>query len=97
MTEGYFSEQVTYNLIELQLLFNLSDEELLLGISYAEKIGWLAAKPSTIALTIIRIIKKDYPNQLIYKLGKTEYQTMKKWTTKVCKILGINQIWFSVS
>lgn len=94
---GYFSEQVVINLMEFQSIFKLSTEEIMAGIIMADKIGWQAARPSTISLVIIRILKPNIPNSMIYQLGRTELQTMRKWTSCVCAKLGIKDNFFIIN
>lgn len=87
---------VIRNLDEMCELFQLTDEEFVKSIDYARKTGWQTAHPSTIALAIIRIVKPEIPNILIYKLGRSEYQTLRRWTIFICMKLKIKQRWFNV-
>ena len=93
MSETFY-EMVFDNLAELAVIFNIKDDELLRCIVYAERLGWLAAKPSTIALVLIRIVCPDISNSTIYHLGNTELQTMRKWTCICCEKLKIKNIHF---
>jgi hypothetical protein len=89
-----FSKMVCDNLFIMAPIFDLDSLELIKAIGYADVIGFQSAKPSSIALAIIRIIKPELSNKIIYKLGKTEFNTLKKWTVHICKLLNIEQIWF---
>lgn len=85
---------VVNNLNEMQTVFGLTGNDFLKAIKIADEVGWVQAKPSSIALAIVRIVKPSLKNKEIYRLGRTEYFTMRKYTIYICEKLKIKQRWF---
>lgn len=84
MPENIFVRMVINNLNEMQAVFGLTNNDFLKAIKIADEVGWVQAKPSSIALAIVRIVRPSLKNKDIYRQGRTEYQTLKKYTDIVC-------------
>ena len=86
-----FYQKVQLAIKRLSVPFGLTEEESDLCCDYAERIGWQNAKPNSIALALIRIMKPNIPKKTFYTLGNTEYNTLYKWISTCCEILNLNQ------
>jgi len=94
MSEGIYEAMVINNLNEMAPLFSLNQREFLKAVDFARRLGWQSAKPSSIALAIIRLIKPEISNKTFYKVGKIEYKTLKKWTILCAHDLHVGQPYF---
>jgi len=86
-----FYQKVQLAIKRLSVPFGLTEEESDLCCDYAERIGWQNAKPNSIALALIRILRSNMPKKDFYSLGNTEYNTLYKWVNFCCKELELKQ------
>jgi hypothetical protein len=94
MSNGLFSRMVIRRIIVLAPLFSMIDEELITAINYANRLGWIQAKPTSIALALIRISKPDLRNSTIYAIGHINMQTLRQWVCFCCDKLDLEEHWF---
>ena len=85
---GYFSQLIIYNLAELAEIFELSDKEYLKAVGIATELEDLSGEPGCIAVAIVKMVKPKIPKKTLYKLGKTTYPTVRKWTKIISEKLG---------
>ena len=74
--------------------FKLIEDDLKIAFQMTDELGWRPARPSKIAISIIKILKPNIPNPEIYKVTGTEFNTIRKWVLIICEELKIKQIYF---
>jgi len=89
-----FVEMVKESLVKYSEPFKLTEDDLTIAFKMADELGWRPARPSKIAVSIIKILKPNIPNPEIYKVCSTEFNTIKKWVIIICNELKIKQIYF---
>ena len=86
-----YHELVINAINELDFFFKLDEEEKSRAYKYAERVGWVMARPSTIAIVVLKLSKPKLQFCEIRKFCNTNVQTLKPWIVKCGRKLKIAQ------
>lgn len=77
---------------ELDFFFRLTKEEKTVAYGYVRRIGWQTARPTTVAITIIKLVRPQMKFKDIRKFCNVNAQTLRPWLVKFCIRLHLNEV-----